>query len=772
MLLSSKFWASLPIFILLPFLGYSQPCKHVLQGILVDAKNGETIYAASILLEEQERGILSDSTGFFRLDSLCDDHFHVHIERLGYESKKLFIEHIGPDSVLRISLTPTGLTLDGVLITENAFNSTQQAQAINQQRISDNANMGLSKILEAVTGVNSIKSGGAISKPVVHGLYGNRLTILNNGVAQSGQQWGNDHSPEIDPLAAQKISVIKGTSSLAYQGSSLGSVVLIEPNRIKKNIKLQGKVNYFFETNGRGHGLNAQLQHSSERLSWRVVGTLKKKGDQNTPDYFLNNTGSEEANIAIQLEKSFSEKWQNSLYFSSFNTKIGVLRGSHIGNLTDLETALSRDEPFFTEETFSYEIDAPYQQVNHHLLKLQSKYFLNNNAWLDFTYGGQLNLRKEFDVRRSGLSNVPALDLYQLSNFVEAKYNRDFKNDWQLKTGLQFNFINNKNEAGTGILPLIPNYTSIENGAFVLMNKQFERLFWEFGARYDYINQRVAAISETLPREILNYNNHFHTVNISSGLKYTFLPEFELAYNIGLATRNPAVNELYSNGLHQGVSGIEEGDVNLNSEKSIKTTLGMTAQPTPKWRLESLFYYQNINDYIFLNPQNEVRLTIRGAFPVFKYEQTNAQIYGFDFRSDYTFSEQFKANVQYSFIQGDDLTNGLPLINMPSNNLSASFSYKILEIGRFKNLEITVSDKYVFEQSHLLAFQDFVLPPDAYNLIGVKISTDITVGNSLGTIYISADNLLNVAYRDYLNRLRYFADDLGRNIVLGVSCNF
>ena len=109
---------------------------------------------------------------------------------------------------------------------------------------------------------------------------------------------------------------------------------------------------------------------------------------------------------------------------------------------------------------------------------------------------------------------------------------------------------------------------------------------------------------------------------------------------------------------------------------------------------------------------------------------------------------------------------------MPSNNLSASFSYKILEIGRFKNLEITVTDKYVFEQSHLLAFQDFVLPPDAYNLIGVKISTDITVGNSLGTIYISADNLLNVAYRDYLNRQRYFADDLGRNIVIGGSWKF
>lgn len=530
---------------------FAQNC-HVIRGYVGDSSTQIPIPFASILLENNENGTATDLEGNFELQNICSDTFTIEVRSIGYLTQ-FFSFILKKDTTIFMELSPISQTIDGVIITGKTTISSNSKSTLDQKQISENPNKNLSNLLENISGVSTLKNGSSLSKPVVHGLYGNRLMILNNGITQSGQQWGNDHSPEIDPLAAQKISVIKGTSALAYQGSSLGSVVLIEPNRIKKDIKLQGKVNYFFETNGRGHGLNAQLQHSSERLSWRVVGTLKKKGDQNTPDYFLNNTGSEEANIAIQLEKSFSEKWQNSLYFSSFNTKIGVLRGSHIGNLTDLETALSRDEPFFTEETFSYEIDAPYQQVNHHLLKLQSKYFLNNNAWLDFTYGGQLNLRKEFDVRRSGFSDVPALDLYQLSNFVEAKYNRDFKNDWQLKTGLQFNFINNKNEAGTGILPLIPNYTSIENGAFVLMNKQFERFFWEFGARYDYINQRVAAISQTLPREIVNYNNHFHTVNISSGLKYAFLPELELAYNIGLATRNPAVNELYSNGLHQGV---------------------------------------------------------------------------------------------------------------------------------------------------------------------------------------------------------------------------
>ena len=127
----------------------------------------------------------------------------------------------------------------------------------------------------------------------------------------------------------------------------------------------------------------------------------------------MTNTGKREGNIALQLEKNFRSKWQNQLYYSLFNTEIGILRGSHVGNLTDLEEAIGRDEPFFTKENFSYEIEAPRQLVTHHLLKLESKYSISEQSFLNFQYGGQLNDRKEFDVRRSGRSELPALSLEQ-----------------------------------------------------------------------------------------------------------------------------------------------------------------------------------------------------------------------------------------------------------------------------------------------------------------------------------------------------------------------
>ena len=96
--------------------------------------------------------------------------------------------------------------------------SSQEVESINEKTISENANQNLSNLLETINGVSTLKNGSGIAKPIVHGLYGNRLTILNNGIAQSGQQWGNDHSPEIDPLAANQLEVIKGGGHDGWSG--------------------------------------------------------------------------------------------------------------------------------------------------------------------------------------------------------------------------------------------------------------------------------------------------------------------------------------------------------------------------------------------------------------------------------------------------------------------------------------------------------------------------------------------------------------------------
>ncbi len=757
--------------------GFAQDCDLTLNGYVQDADTAEPLEFVNIYIEESLLGTTTDVNGFFEVNNLCTGEYHITSSHIGCASKRLYFE-LHSDSTLIILMEHSATQLNSVVVDgKSKILSTQNNETIGSQEITDHASENLSNLLEDIAGVSTLKNGNGIAKPVVHGLYGNRLTILNNGVSQSGQQWGNDHSPEIDPLVANKIRVMKGTSALEYAGGNLGSIIMVEPKKIEREPHLHGSATYFFESNGMGNGANVQLQQYADEVAWKINGTIKKSGDKKAANYYLNNTGNEEANLALQLEKSFDSRLFLDFYASTFNTKLGVLRGAHIGNLNDLEEALDRTEPFYTEDSFSYKIEAPSQSVGHHLVKLHSKYFLKESQWIDITLAGQLNNRKEFDVRRSGRTDIPAMSLRQFSLFSELKFQKESDQGWTFKSGLQNNIIDNTNIPETGILPLIPDYLSYETAAFVVVAKNWESALVDFGVRYDNAIQNVVAISNSTPREIIRYNNIFHNANASLGFTRSLTKHQALSANIGFAMRNPAINELYSNGLHQGVSGIEEGDINLKTEKAVKMTLEYNVNFHGALTFESLLYYQRINDFIFLNPQDELRPTIRGIFPVFQYEQTDAEIFGLDLSTQINITHSLYGKLKYSFIKGNDRSNNIPLINMPSNNLVGSVGYQLeqpLKLGKkqIENAAFEITNRYVFQQSHLLPSQDFVSVPNAYYLLGLSLSGDIQLKGTRWRIIANLDNILNTAYRDYLNRQRYFADDLGINAKLGINVKF
>ena len=756
----------------------AQGCDISIEGYVIDEGTGLPLSNANVIIQELSFGASTDERGVFLFEKVCEGEYHLILSHIGCAPQKMHLDLI-QDTVLYVVFSHTPISLDDVVVTGKKNNlNTQSNLSVNRQIIEDNANQNISSLLENETGVHLIKNGSGIAKPVVHGMYGNRLVILNNGIAQSGQQWGNDHSPEIDPFAADKITVLKGANALAYSGGNLGSLILVEPKRIEREPHLHGQVGYSFDTNGRGNSINARVGKYSPILAWKLSGTLKKSGDKKTSSYYLNNTGGEEANFSLQLEKSWNEKMFVDFYASTFNTTLGVLRGSHIGNTNDLEQALISDVPLFTEPDFSYDIDEPKQQVSHHLVKLKSKYFFDDNQYLELVLASQLNNRKEFDVRKLERSNIPSLSLKQYTTNVELKYSIDFGNRWKLNIGSQNILTDNTNDPDTDILPLIPDYLSFRSGLYTTLAKQWSHISFSAGLRYDFEDQSVATISRTVVKEIIRYDNVFHNFGGVFGLKYNLTNSQTLAFNSGYAMRNPGINELYSNGLHQGVSGIEEGGPNLQTEKAIKNTLEYNWVPNPKFSLNSLVYHQYFRDYIYLDPQEEIRLTIRGAFPVFRYEQTNTSIYGLDLSTQFMITNSIFGTLKYSYLRGDDLEKDIPLVFMPPNSISSSLAYrsnKAVRVSSNTNLEdfeFELNNRYVFMQNHLLAEQDFVAPPPAYNLVGMKLSANIILSNYKFRFYTKVDNLLNVKYRDYLNRQRYFADDIGINMTLGVNVKF
>ena len=756
----------------------AQECNLSITGTVLDASSQDPLAYANILIQEKSVGTASAEEGTFKLQDLCPGVYHLVISHIGCEGITIPIA-LKADTSFTIELNHGEHEFHTIEIegTKQGINAVN-IQSNSRQFIENNPDRNLGSLLQAIGGVYQIQNGSGISKPIVHGLYGNRLSILNNEIIQSGQQWGNDHSPEIDPFAADKIKVIKGVNTLEYGGGISGAIVLVEPSAITEDDHVHAQVGYSFESNGLGHTVNARVEQNAPAFAWRLSGTFKQYGDRKAPDYLLNNTGSQEYNFALQLEKDWSSRFRLESYFSTFNTTLGVLRGSHIGNLTDLEQALVRDVPFFTEDTFSYLIDAPRQEVSHHLAKVKAIIDLPKRQNITWFVAGQLNNRKEFDVRRSQRSDIPALSLQQLQLSSNLNYTKRFQKYWQFKLGVQTIFVDNTNNPETGILPLIPDYRQLKNGLYIQSMLTLKNHQLSAGARYDNEYHYAPTISEDVPRQIITYERNFH--NATTILNYTnrrFKNQL-IGLSTGFAMRNPAINELYSFGLHQGVSGLEEGNINLKTEKSIKSSVAYSWTPSSIFEFSGLMYYQYFKDYIYLNPADEFRLTIRGAFPLFTYEQTNANLLGFDLSSKLTLFKSLSTEVKYSFLRGNDLSQNIPLVYMPPNAMNATLALtskqtrKVFERVFMDKAQIALKHRYVFKQNHLLENQDFAPVPEAYYLMSMNLSAQFIFPEVKLTAFVRGENLLNSNYRDYLNRLRYFSDDQGLSIVAGANLKF
>ncbi|HEX5625418.1 MAG TPA: TonB-dependent receptor plug domain-containing protein, partial [Saprospiraceae bacterium] len=628
----------------------------------------------------------------------------------------------------------------------------------------------LATMLEQIAGVHAIKNGSGIAKPMIHGLTGNRIAILNNGVLQAGQQWGFDHAPEIDPFAARQITVIKGVDAIPYGGNSLGGVVLMEPGPIGKDPHAHGSALAQYQLNGNQLYSAAKLEQSRKAFDWRITAGYKRSGDHRSPDYFLRNTGLEEFSGSVQWLKDHLPERQHQLYYSFYRAQPGILRGSHIGNLTDLQEAIGRTEPFFTEDRFRYDIASPQQLVHHHLFKA-SHQWATDKQLLDWTYAAQLNQRKEFDIRRGGRDDIPALDLLLQSYSTEIKGRLSIRNQ-EIRYGLQYRFNYNLNRPGTGILPLIPDYALHNPGVYTTWKREWQRHTLELGGRYDLQWLSADTISRTLPRVVMQARHQFHNYSVSAGWKGGIFSFWTIRLNLGHTLRSPEVNELHSYGLHQAVAGIEEGQADLKQERSFKTVLTQTLTFGERLSFEFGSYFQQVSDFIYLEPQKELRLTIRGAFPVYQYKQTDARIYGLDAVLRLEFAQRWQWLIRYSNLQSEDLDRREGLVYMPPDQLLGQWSYTFPRIGAFRDVRLELEGKYVWKQDQHPPDLDFLDPPAAYFLIHPSLETNFRLFQKSWDLQIHLENAANIRYRDYLNRLRYFADEDGRNIRVQLRMDF
>ncbi len=747
---------------------YSQECNSILFGTVKDAKTKEVLPGASIKLLGAKQQTITENDGHYHLENLCNEKYTIEISFIGFDTKTQKIT-IKEKTELNISLSSNQKALNEVVIKGEKVKETsiQTRSVLSGIDLQQTKGLSLGEALKKIPGLSSLQTGPSISKPAIHGMHSNRVLIYNAGVRQEGQQWGAEHAPEIDPLIANQIVVLKGASAVAYGSDAIAGVILVEPSELRYGSGLKGEVNLIGGSNNRQGLLNLNLENAglkSDNWSYRAYFTSQIAGNSKTPNYYLKNTGYNQINGAFILGYK-KDKFNSEIYASTFNSKLGVFAGSQIGSTQDLQNSIDGIRPI-PKADFSYEIGRPYQSVSHNIIKLKSFYSLNPNNKLAFQYSFQQNNREEYDQVRGatdkGYQLRFELSTHNLDLHLEHKIGKYVSGKIGTNTIVQQNFYDGRF--------LVPFFNSIAPGVYAIEKYTNNNFQIEAGLRYDYKYMKARLREnpnvQTSPEITPEFN--FSQFSASLGANYQLSSSLLANATISKGWRPPSINELFSFGTHQGSGTFEIGDRNLTQESAYNFAAGLKKEQG-LFTFDVSAYYNLMNNYIYLKPGKELVLTVRGAYPSFNYVQVDARFSGVDLSATAPLIKNTKLLAKYSTVRAFDRNTADHLEFIPADKYSLNAIWNIPGNGKIRETSLDFGVSHTARQSRVLQTQDYSPTPAGFTLFSFDARTNFYINKKPIGLSLTALNITNKVYRDYLNRFRYYADDVGRNFILRVQ---
>lgn len=744
-------------------------CMLTLSGHVLDEHDNQPLENALIRINETGVQTFSDSLGNYIFQHVCPGEYTIICKHPGCETitkkvtvKNNTIQHFEPEHHAEmLKQVDVQISQIQIFIPEPGI-ASGNIKGIDYDRLKGTS---LGNMIKTVPGVVLQSTGSTISKPVIHGMEGNRIAIVNNFVPLEAQQWGSEHAPEVDPLSAGIIEVIRGPNSLRY--NSMGGVIHIRPKLVSRENLLGGEIFTAFASNGRQITTSGMLEgRLKKHTNWfaRTQGSYSMAGNIRAPGYYMNNTGTNQYNFSAitgyEGNKTTIRGWYNRL-----QSEIGIFSGSHVSNLTDLLNAFQQSQSVEDTTRFTYKINSPHQRISHETAKLSFNQSLSNRVDLEAIYARQFNHRQEFDAHghEEGEEEEPALDMMLTSHYGLLKI--AYRNKFGLEGGVT---ATQKKNTWEGRF-LIPNYRSLQTGAFLIHTGRFGSFNYSAGARYDIQQMEAWLWQDTV---LANPQFNFDGLSVQTSLKYNFNYRSKLALNLSTGWRPPAVNELFSNGLHHGAAAYETGDVHLKKEYVYHTDVTYE-RLSGKISGTASVYVDRFLNFIYLQPNLQPVLTVQGAFPSFSFKQTNALVYGADLLGWYKISEAWIFELSGMVLYGYNLNDKDYLPFMPANRVG----YGVTRFGQrgssaIKQPFFTLSAQHVFKQNNVQTNGDYVVAPNGYFLLNLKTGFQWRIKDQMINISLEGNNLLNKKYRDYLNRFRYYADEMGINFMLRVSVPF
>ena len=761
--------------------------KVTLTGRIMDAKTGELLPGASVYFADDKIGTLADANGKYSLSNIPSGHHVIEITHAGYATLVVHLE-LNSDMERDFKLSSVVVENQGVIVTgvsgaTSIRKTPVPVTSIRKTALLQSSSSNIIDALSHVPGVSQLSTGPAISKPFIRGLGYNRVVVVNEGVRQEGQQWGDEHGVEIDELSVGRVEVLKGPASLMYGSDAIAGVINFITHTPVAAGTMKGNLLSNYQSNNGLLAINGNIAANKNGLNWNLYGTFKSAGDyKNKYDGKVLNSRFNEKNFGgyIGINKSWG---YSHIIFSRFDQRIGLIEGERdtatgkflLFSGTPIERVATKAD-LDTRDLF-----VPQQRVQHNKFILDNNFAINK-VRLKINLGYQNNQRQEFGNPEDSREKSLFFDLKTINYNMQLQLPE--RKEWHTTIGINGMRQTNENK---GEEVLIPAYTIFDIGGFVYLQRLFKKATLSGGLRFDNRSVNSKELKDGGTTKFNAFTRSFSNFSGSVGISVEPGDAITLKANIARGFRAPALAELASNGAHEGTNRYEYGNQTLGSETSLQLDGGLELNYA-HFSFAASAFYNRMNDFIFYRKLESVSgrdslVNLNGDFiPAFKFDQQNAKLYGIEgsvdihpHPMDWLHFENTISFVRGRFDKSIDGSSNLPLI--PAARLISELRGDFKKTGKtFHGLYAKIEADKTFSQKHPFSGYDTETATPGYTLLNAGVGADIlgTKKQTVFSLHFAINNISDIAYQNHLSRLKYTAENLvtGRNGVFNTGRNF
>lgn len=649
--------------------------------------------------------------------------------------------HAQESKVEEVVVTSTALR-------ENPLEVAQPTSVVGGDELRRQIAASIGETLSGELGVSSTYFGPSASRPVIRGLGGYRVQVLQDGAAALDvSSLSQDHAVSIESVVAQQIEIIKGPAALLYGSGAAGGLVNVVTNRIPREPAkepISGAVELRGDTATDERTGAFSLDGGTGMLVMHADYFHRETDDVKIPGFAqstqlrrqLIDDGEEPDDIRGRIKNSASD------------TQGGAIGGSLAGDAGFAGASWSRYQS-------TYGIPGEAEAfIDMRQDRIDAKGDWNaNGTWLDTLHlNGAYSDYTHTEFESPG---VPGTTFNQNSYELRAAADHHWNSNWRGTIGAQYVDIDFE---AIGEEAFVPPSLTHALSMFAFEEHHFDQWTLELGARAE--NQRIEPTGRSaLP----DYDKT--AFNVSAGMVFKLAEDRAVALNVTRTQRHPQAAELYADGPHIAAGRVEIGNPNLDMETAY--TVDLSLRSTGKgirWTLNAFF--NDYDSYIYLNPTGEIAPASEDSLPIFDYLQAAAKLYGYEAEVIFPLrggsSSSLELRLASDYVRGK-LNDGSNLPQIPPLRVGAGLHY---EAGPWHS---SVEAFYNTKQDDVIENE---LPTDGYTMLNLDVSYRMPFGNKHLLLFARGSNLLDEEARLATSPLKDIAPLPGRSLHIGARAEF